>query len=115
MAEAIRAGGAGVGAFYVRTSSGTQLAEGYKTRLFDGVEHVLQHALRADVALIRALLADALGNLVYDKTARNFNPDMATAANLVIVQVDELVEVGQLDPEVIVTPHVLIDQIVLSP
>jgi 3-oxoacid CoA-transferase A subunit len=114
MAEAIRAGGGGVGAFFVRTSAGTQLAEGKETRTIAGEEYVLEYALHANVALIRALRADALGNLVYDKTARNFNPDMATAADVVIAEVDELVNVGELDPEAIVTPHVLVDHLVLA-
>lgn len=115
MAEAIRAGGAGIGAFYVRTGVGTKLAEGREVREIRGIPHLLQTALRADVALIRARRADALGNLVYDKTARNFNPDMATAADLVIAQVDEIVDVGELDPEAIVTPHLLVDHLVVTP
>ncbi len=113
MAEAIRAGGAGVGAFYVRTGVGTRLAEGHEVREIDGVPHLLQHALHADVSLVRAHRADALGNLVYEKTARNFNPDMATAGRIVIAEVDELVPVGALDPEAIVTPHLLVDHIVI--
>jgi 3-oxoacid CoA-transferase subunit A/3-oxoadipate CoA-transferase alpha subunit len=115
MAEAIRAGGAGIAAFYVRTGSGTQLAEGREQRIFDGRPYLLQHALHADIALVRARRADLLGNLVYDKTARNFNPDMALAGDLVVAQVDELVDVGSLDPEAIVTPHLLIDRLVLTP
>jgi 3-oxoacid CoA-transferase A subunit len=114
MAEAIRAGGAGVGAFYVRTGVGTQLAQGREVRDINGVPHLLQHALQADVSFIRARTADALGNLVYDKTARNFNPDMATAGRIVIAEVGEIVDVGQLDPEAVVTPHVLVDHLVLS-
>jgi len=114
MAEAIRAGGAGVGAFYVRTGVGTQLARGREVHDINGVPHLLQHALQADVSLIRARTADALGNLVYDKTARNFNPDMATAGRIVIAEVDEIVAVGRLDPEAVVTPHVLIDHLVVS-
>jgi 3-oxoacid CoA-transferase A subunit len=114
MSEAIRAGGAGIAAFYVRTAAGTKLAEGHETRSFDGVDYVLWNALHADVALIRAKTADALGNLVYDKTARNFNPDMATAGTLVIAEVDEIVPVGTLDPEQIVTPHLLVDHLVVT-
>jgi 3-oxoacid CoA-transferase A subunit len=114
MAEAIRAGGAGIGAFYVRTGVGTQLARGREVHDINGVPHLLQHALQADVSLIRARTADALGNLVYDKTARNFNPDMATAGRIVIAEVDEIVAVGRLDPEAVVTPHVLIDHLVVS-
>lgn len=114
MAEAIRAGGAGIGAFYVRTGVGTRLADGREVRELHGVAHLLQHALHADVALVRARTADALGNLVYEKTARNFNPDMATAATTVIAEVDEIVPVGSLDPEAIVTPHLLVDHLVLT-
>jgi 3-oxoacid CoA-transferase A subunit len=114
MAEAIRAGGAGIAGFYVQTGVGTRLAEGRETREFNGVQYLLWPALHADVALIRARKADALGNLVYEKTARNFNPDMATAADVVIAQVDEIVPVGELDPEAIVTPHVLVDHLVVS-
>ena len=114
LAEAIRAGGAGIGAFYVRTSAGTLLAEGREVREFDGERYVLQRPLRADVALIRAARADRLGNLVYTRTARNFNPDMATAARTVIAEVDEIVEVGALDPEAVVTPHLYVDVLVRS-
>lgn len=113
MAEAIRAGGAGIGAFYVRTGVGTRLAEGHEVREIHGVPHLLQHALHADVALVRAHRADALGNLVYEKTARNFNPDMATAGRIVVAEVDELVPVGALDPEAIITPHLLVDHLVV--
>ena len=114
LAEAIRAAGAGIAAFYVRTAAGTELANGHETRSFDGVEYVLWHAIPADFALIRAKTADTLGNLVYEKTARNFNPDMATAGKIVIAQVDEIVPVGELDPELIVTPHLLVDHLVLT-
>ncbi len=114
LSERIRAGGAGIAAFYVRTGAGTKLAEGHETRNFDGVDYVLWNALHADVALVRAKTADALGNLVYDKTARNFNPDRATAGKLVIAQIDEIVPVGTLDPELIATPHLLVDHLVLT-
>jgi 3-oxoacid CoA-transferase A subunit len=114
MAEAIRAGGAGVGAFYVRTGVGTRLAQGREVRDINGVPHLLQHALQADVSFIRARTADALGNLVYDKTARNFNPDMATAGRIVVAEVDEIVAVGELGPEAVVTPHVVVDHLVVS-
>jgi 3-oxoacid CoA-transferase subunit A/3-oxoadipate CoA-transferase alpha subunit len=114
MAEAIRAGGAGIGGFYTRTGWGTALGEGHEERVIRGEPHIYQESLRADVALVRARVADELGNLVYDKTARNFNPDMATAADLVIVEVDEIVPVGALDPERIVTPHLYVDTLVLS-
>jgi 3-oxoacid CoA-transferase subunit A/3-oxoadipate CoA-transferase alpha subunit len=114
LAEAIRAGGAGIGGFYTRTGWGTALGEGREERMIRGEPHVYQESLRADVALVRARAADALGNLVYAKTARNFNPDMATAADLVIAEVDEVVPVGALDPEAIVTPHLFVDAVVLS-
>jgi 3-oxoacid CoA-transferase A subunit len=113
MAEAIRAGGAGIAAFYVRTGVGTKIAEGRETRRFGGVDYLLWPALRANVAFIKASRADIYGNLVYEKTARNFNPDMATAADLVIAEVDEIVDLGDLDPEAIVTPHVLVDHLVI--
>ncbi|MBO0767480.1 MAG: CoA transferase subunit A [Solirubrobacterales bacterium] len=114
LAEAIRAGGAGIAAFYTRTGAGTKLAEGRETRSFGGLEHLLWPAIRGNVALIRARAADTYGNLVYEKTARNFNPDMATAADVVVAQVDEIVPVGSLDPEAIVTPHLLVDRLVLA-
>ncbi len=112
MSEAIRAGGAGIAAFYVRTGVGTGIADGGEVREFDGIRYLLCRALHADVALIRAKRADAYGNLVYEKSARNFNPDMATAADRVIAEVDEIVAVGELDPETIVTPHIVIDHLV---
>lgn len=111
-AEAIRAGGAGIGGFYTRASAGTLLGEGKETRVIDGQLYVLETPLVADVALIRAHRADRFGNLVYRKTARNFNPVMATAARLVIAEVDELVEPGELDPESIATPHLFVDFLV---
>lgn len=114
LSEAIRAGGAGIGAFYVRTGAGTLLAEGREEREFDGERYLLQRPLRADVALIRAAKADTAGNLVYARTARNFNPDMATAARTVIAEVDEIVEVGELPPGEIVTPHLFVDHLVRS-
>ncbi len=114
MSEAIRAGGAGIPAFYTPTAAGTKLAEGKETREFDGRLCVLERALHADAALIRAARADALGNLVYRGSQRNFNPMMATAADLVIAEVDEIVPPGELPPEAIVTPHLFVDVLVLS-
>jgi len=111
-AEAIRAGGAGIGGFYTRASVGTVLAEDKEVKVIGGETYVLEYPLRADVALIRAHKADRLGNLVYRKTARNFNPIMATAADIVIVEVDEVVDAGMLDAEAIVTPHLYVDFIV---
>jgi len=113
MAEAIRAGGAGIPAFYTATGVGTVLAEGKETRVFaDGREYVLEHALHADVALIRADRADRLGNLTYRGTARNFNPMMATAATVVIAEVNEIVATGELDPDTIHTSHLYVDVVV---
>ncbi|SHK16673.1 3-oxoacid CoA-transferase subunit A/3-oxoadipate CoA-transferase, alpha subunit [Pseudonocardia thermophila] len=114
LAEAIRAGGAGIGGFYTRTAWGTALAGGREERIIRGEPHLFYESLRADVALVRARAADELGNLVYSKTARNFNPDMATAADVVIAEVDEVVPVGALDPEEIVTPHPYVTTVVLS-
>jgi 3-oxoacid CoA-transferase A subunit len=111
-AEAIRAGGAGIGGFFTRASAGTLLGEGKETREINGELYVLEQPLVADVAFIRAHKADTLGNLVYRKTARNFNPVMATAARIVIAEVDEIVEPGALDPESIVTPHLFVNFIV---
>src|SRR3954470_2472 len=114
LAESIRAGGAGIGGFFTKTGLGTPLTEGCEERVIRGERYVLQESRRADVALVRARTADELGNLVYAKTARNFNPDMATAADLVIAEVDEVLPVGALDPEAIVTPHLFVDVLVLS-
>jgi 3-oxoadipate CoA-transferase alpha subunit len=112
LAERLRAAGAGIGAFFSPTGVGTPLAEGKETREIDGRPYVLEHPITGDLALIKAHVADRLGNLVYRKTARNFGPVMATAARTVAVQVDRLVEVGDLDPEVVVTPGIYVDRIV---
>lgn len=112
MAEAIRAGGAGIGGFYTPTSVGTILSENLEKKVLNGVEHVFVPALRADVALIRAYRADTAGNLTYHMTERNFNPLMATAADLVIAEVEEIVPVGRLSPEEIVTPGIFVDYLV---
>lgn len=114
LSERMRAGGAGIPAFYTPTAQGTDLAKGKEEREFDGKKYILETGLRGNVALVRAHKADTLGNLVYYKTARNFNPVMATAADYVIAEVDEIVEVGELDPEAIVTPHLYVDAIVLA-
>lgn len=114
LAEAMRAAGAGLGGFYTPTGVGTLLAEGKETRVIGGKTYLLEEPLFADVALIRARRADRLGNLVYEKSARNFNPAMATAARTVVAEVDEIVEVGELDPEHIVTPHLYVDHLVLA-
>lgn len=112
LSESIRAGGAGLGGYFTTTGVGTDLAKGKEEREIDGVRYVFEKAIRGDVALIRAHKTDTLGNLVYYKTARNFNPLMATAAKTVIVEVDEIVEPGELDPEEVVTPHLFIDAII---
>ncbi len=112
MAEAIRAGGAGIGGFYTPTSAGTPLAEGRDTRIIDGIEYVFQPALRADVALIRAWQADTAGNLVYRRTENNFNQAAATAGTLVIAEVESVVPVGELDPGKIHTPGCFVDYLV---
>jgi 3-oxoacid CoA-transferase len=112
LAEAIRAGGAGIAGFFTPTSANTELAEGRETRTINGIDCVFQPALRADVALVKADVADELGNLTYRMTARNFNPAMATAANLTIAEVEQIVAVGSLSPESIVTPHLFVDHVI---
>jgi len=110
--EMIRAGGFGIPAMYLRASAGTELAKGKETRVFDGVEYVLERAITADVAFIKAYKADKLGNLQYRKAARNYNPLMATAAKYTIALAEEVVEVGELDPDMIMTPHVYVNAVV---
>jgi len=112
LAERIRAGGAGIGGFYTRTAVGTVLAEGKEIRKIDGEDYIYEPPIKADVALVKALRGDRWGNLVYRKTARNFGPVMATAAKLTIVQVYETVELGEMDPEAIVTPGIYVNRIV---
>ena len=112
MAEAIRAGGAGIGGFFTPTAAGTVLAEGRETKMINGVEQIFIPALRADVALLRAHRADTAGNLVYRMTERNFNPLMATAANLVIVEVEEIVPAGTFSPDEIITQGIYVDYLV---
>lgn len=114
LAEAIRCGGAGIGGFYTKTAVGTSLAEGKELKEIDGEVYVFEKAIKGDVAIIKASKADRLGNLIYHKTARNFNPLMATAADIVIAEVDEIVESGTFSPESIVTPHLYVDYIVLN-
>ncbi len=112
LAERIRAGGAGIPGFYTATGVGTQIAEGKETKVFDGRTYVLERGLRGDLAVIHAWKADPEGNLIYRKTARNFNPIMATAAAVTVVEVEELVPLGSLDPDCIVTPGIFVDRIV---
>ena len=115
LAERIRAAGAGIGAFYTPTGFGTQLADGKETRTIDGREYVLEYPIRADFALIKALRGDRWGNLVYRKTARNFGPIMASAAAVTIAQVREIVNLGDLDPEDVVTPGIFVKRVVETP
>jgi 3-oxoacid CoA-transferase subunit A len=112
LAERIRAGGAGVPAFFTATGVGTQIAEGKRTEVFDGKTYVMERGLRADLAIIHAWKSDHEGNLVYRKTARNFNPVMATAAETVVVEVESLVENGTINPDHIVTSGIFVNRIV---
>ena len=115
LAERIRAGGAGIPAFFTRAGVGTVIAEGKEIRDFHGEEHVMEEALTADLALVHAWKGDKEGNLVYRKTARNFNPMMATAARLTVAEVEHLVEPGELDPDAIVTPGVFVQRMIHVP
>jgi len=115
LAERIRAGGAGIPAFYTATGAGTQIAEGKDVREFDGRSYVMERGLRADLAIVHAWKADPEGNLVYRMTARNFNPIMATAAAVTVAQVEEIVGMGDLDPDAIVTPGIFVQRIVAVP
>lgn len=111
LAERIRAGGSGIPAFFTRTGAGTVIAEGKETRVFDGVEYVMERALKADVAIVKAWKGDTEGNLIYRKTARNFNPIMAQAGKVTVAEVEELVEPGQLDADAIHTPGIFVQRI----
>ncbi|WP_123023988.1 3-oxoacid CoA-transferase subunit A [Mycolicibacterium stellerae] len=111
LAERMRAAGAGIGAFFCPTGVGTPLAEGKELRTIDGRDYVLEYPIRGDVALIGAYLGDRAGNLVYRKTARNFGPVMATAAALTVAEVSRVVDLGDIDPEVVVTPGIYVDRI----
>ena len=112
LAEKLRAGGAGIPAFYTRTAAGTKLAEGKETKVFDGREHVLEEGIRADLSIVKAWKGDKAGNLVYRMTSRNFNPMIATCGKLTLAEVEELVEVGELDPDQIHTPGIYVDRII---
>ena len=114
LAERIRAGGAGIPAFYTRTGVGTVVAEGKPVEEFDGALYVRETWLRADVAIVKAWKADTAGNLVYRKTARNFNPNMATAGKVTVAEVEQIVPVGSLDPEAIHTPGIYVDRVIKS-
>jgi 3-oxoacid CoA-transferase subunit A len=114
LAERIRAGGAGIPAFFTKTGVGTVVAERKDVRLFDGEPYVMERWLKADLALIKAWKADPAGNLVFRKTARNFNPTMATAAKVTVVEAEEIVAVGDLDPDAVHTPGIYVDRVVRS-
>lgn len=114
LAERLRAGGAGIPAFYTRTGVGTEVAQGKPTELFDGVEHVLERGLVADLALVRAHRSDRAGNLVYRYTARNFNPVVATAGRVTVAEVEEVVENGAIHPDHVVTPGVYVQHVVVT-
>lgn len=110
--EAIRAGGSGLGGFYTQVGIGTEVTEGDEVRVIDGEEYLFVRPLRADFAILHAKKADELGNLIYERTARNFNPIMAMAASFTIVEVEEIVPAGQLSPEEIITPFIFVDVVV---
>jgi 3-oxoacid CoA-transferase subunit A len=114
LAERCRAGGAGIPAFFTKTGVGTVVAEGKPTQVFDGETYVMERWLRADVSIVKAWKADPEGNLIYRKTARNFNPVMATAGKVTVVEVEEIVKPGDLDPDQIHTPGIYVDRIVLG-
>ena len=114
LAERIRAGGAGIPAFYTKTGVGTVVAEGKPIETFEGEEYVRETWLRADLSIVKAWRADTAGNLVFRKTARNFNPNMATAGKVTVAEVEEIVEAGMLDPDGIHTPGIYVDRVVLS-
>ncbi|MDN0075684.1 CoA transferase subunit A [Crenobacter sp. SG2303] len=114
LAEKLRAGGAGIPAFYTRTGVGTVVAEGKEVREFNGVPHILEHSLTADIALVKALKADKAGNLVFNKTARNFNPVCAMAGRITVAEVEELVEIGELGADEVHLPGIYVDRIVVN-
>lgn len=115
LAERLRAGGAGIPAFFTRTGVGTVVAENKETREFDGQTYVMERALKANVSLVKAKKADPAGNLMFARTARNFNPEVAMAGGITIVEVEELVELGQLDPDEVHLPGIFVDRIVVVP
>jgi 3-oxoacid CoA-transferase subunit A len=115
LAEKLRAGGSGIPAFFTKTGVGTIVAEGKDVREFDGEQYVMERSLVADVSLVKAYIADKAGNLIYNKTARNFNPNVAMAGKITVVEVEKLVEVGELDPDQIHTPSIFVHRIVVNP
>lgn len=114
LAEKLRAGGAGIPAFYTATGVGTQVAEGKETREFEGRTYILEHSLTADVALVKARKADKAGNLIFNKTARNFNPDCAMAGKITVAEVEEIVEIGELDADEIHLPGIFVQRLILN-
>lgn len=114
LAERIRAGGAGIAAFYTRTGVGTVVGDGKPTEMFEGEEYVRETWLRADLAIVKAWKADTAGNLLFRKTARNFNPDMATAGKVTVAEVEDIVPEGAIDPDCVHTPGIYVDRVVLS-
>ncbi|WP_291354382.1 CoA transferase subunit A [Acinetobacter sp. UBA3106] len=114
LAEKLRSGGAGIPAFYTRTGVGTLIAEGKESRIFNGQEYILEDTLTADVALVKAYKADKAGNLVFRKTARNFNPECAVAGKFTVVEVEQVVEIGEIDPDDIHLPGIYVNRIVLN-
>ncbi|MNR92611.1 putative succinyl-CoA:3-ketoacid coenzyme A transferase subunit A [compost metagenome] len=114
LAEKLRAGGAGIPAFFTKTGVGTIVAEGKDVREFDGEQYVMERALVADISIIKAYMADKAGNLVYRRTARNFNPNVAMAGKITVVEVEKLVEIGEIDPDQVHTPGIFIHRIVLN-
>jgi 3-oxoacid CoA-transferase subunit A len=114
LAERMRAGGAGIPGFYTRTGVGTQVAEGKETKVFDGVEYLLERGIRADVALVKAWKGDRHGNLVYRRTARNFNPEAAMCGRVTIAEVEVLVEAGEIDPDAVHTAGIFVQRVVVN-
>jgi 3-oxoacid CoA-transferase subunit A len=114
LAEKLRAGGAGIPAFFTKTGVGTMVAEGKDLRAFDGEQYVMERSLVADISLVKAYMADKAGNLIYNKTARNFNPNVAMAGKITIVEVEKLVEVGEIDPDHVHTPSIFVHRIVVN-
>ena len=114
LAEKLRAGGAGIPAFYTQAGVGTLVAEGKEVRNFNGKDHILEESLTADIALVKAYKADKAGNLIFRKTARNFNPDCATAGKITVVEVEYLVEVGELDPDHVHLPGIYVHRIIVN-
>ena len=114
LAEKLRAGGAGIPAFFTKTGFGTVIAEGKETRVINGENYVLEHSLKADISLVKAWKADTSGNLIYRLTARNFNPECAVSSKFTVVEVEEIVEVGALDPNFIHTPGIYVQRVVLN-